>query len=156
PREPRPGASVNRTLLVFLMRRSRTGIALSCLGLMAFQCALTAFFTKARPDQSMSQMMQLVPEFVRNLLGDKRLSMFSEGGFLAVGFAHPLALLLVGGLALPTATRLAAEVETRTIDLLLSHPIPRTSLILTQLLLGALVAVLAGVSAFAGHRLGAF
>jgi ABC-type transport system involved in multi-copper enzyme maturation permease subunit len=142
------------TLLAFLMRRGRTGIALSCLGLLAFQCALTAFFTRTRPDQSMSQMMQMVPEFVRNFLGDKSLEMFSERGFLAVGFAHPLTLLLTGGLALANATRLAAEVEARTIDLLLSQPLTRTTLMGTFMVQGLIIALLTSASAFAGHRLG--
>jgi ABC-2 type transport system permease protein len=145
---------VNRALLAFLMRRGATSISLCCLGLMALQCAMTAFFTRTRPDKSMAEMMQLVPEFVRNLLGDQRVSMFSETGFLAVGFAHPLCMLLGGGLALAMATRLAAEVESRTIDLLLSQPMTRSSLVLTHLFQGVLVALLASLSALAGHRLG--
>jgi ABC-2 type transport system permease protein len=143
---------LNRFLLSFFWRRGRTGILLVALGLFLFECVLCGLFAKTSPIRT--QMLELIPAPMRAFLGSDYLSIATQAGFLAMGFAHPLALLLLGTLAILTSTRLAGDIESRTLDLILSQPVGRANLVLTHLMLGILVALLAGVAGFFGHRLG--
>ncbi|MFO0985454.1 MAG: hypothetical protein U1E76_27605 [Planctomycetota bacterium] len=145
---------MSRILLAFLARRSRTGTLMAVLGLLLFECALAGFYARTRPDQNLAPMLEMIPPAIRALLGSEELSLATESGFLAMGFAHPLALLLMGAIAILNASRLAGDIEARTIDLYLTQPISRSGLLATHIALGAAAATLAAAAAFAGHRLG--
>ncbi|MBI3097801.1 MAG: ABC transporter permease subunit [Planctomycetes bacterium] len=145
---------MDAALLRFLIHRSRLGVLLAALGLCAFEFIMVGFYSKARPDEHMGPLLELLPEPIRAALGNDQVSIATPSGFLAMGFTHPVALMLLGTLALLTATRLAADIESRTIDLLLSQPLGRGRLLASHVAIGVLAALLAAAAAFAGHRLG--
>jgi ABC-type transport system involved in multi-copper enzyme maturation permease subunit len=73
-------------------------------------------------------------------------------GYIAIGFRHPLFLVVLSAIAIATASgALAREIERRTILLLLARPLPRYQLVLSKglesglSLLALVVAMLVGV-----------
>lgn len=103
-----------------------------------------------------------LPEPMRMLINEELLSRFSVEGAAAFGFNHPfvLALLAINAIVIPTR-QISGEIESGTLELLLSYPIRRSTLLLllwtsaSALLivtvLAALVGSLAAVAVF--HRL---
>lgn len=141
-------------LLKFFIRRGLLGSLLAALGLFGFEFIMVGFFSKARPDEHMGPLLEALPEPVRAALGNDQVSIVSPSGFLAMGFTHPVALALLATLALLNATRLSADIESRTIDLLLSQPVGRGRLLGSHIVVGLFAALLATTVAFAGHRTG--
>ena len=75
--------------------------------------------------------------------------------FLAVGMLHPVVLILACAWAVGrTAGAVAGEIEKGTMELLLSQPLPRPTLILAHLFVDAVALPLVALSVFAGTQAG--
>jgi ABC-2 type transport system permease protein len=72
---------------------------------------------------------RMTPDFVQRWLGDSIATLASFRGMVAVGYFHPIIVLLVSMVAAYAASEPAGDAEAGYVDLLLSRPVPRRSLI---------------------------
>ncbi len=143
------------TYLAICLRRSRLVVAIGALALVAVGVIFTAFFSSLRPDRNFAHLLDLLPKSFRAFLGGQYVDIFSAHGFLAVGYKHPLTLLVIVGTAIAIASRTpAGDIGTRAMDLVLSHPVSRATVILSSLVVLWGGAALAVGGLFLGHRVG--
>jgi hypothetical protein len=97
-----------------------------------------------------SGLAALVPDFVRQVFGSSVITLMSFRGVACLGYVHVAILAFIVGFVIALATEPANEVETRFLDLLLSHPVARhwiltrTLLLLATCICAVLGAMLAG------------
>lgn len=101
-----------------------------------------------------AQLAELLPPFVRALLGPAMTAFLSFSGIVSLGYFEPAVLFAVVGLAIAVGTRLALEIESGFIDLVLARPVARTWMITRSIIVA--VGSLACVAFFmlAGTALG--
>ncbi|MEE8363183.1 MAG: ABC transporter permease subunit [Dehalococcoidia bacterium] len=148
---------MRRALLVVNLRRGLyTNLAWAG-ALVLYAAAIAAVFPSVAETVAWSDYIEALPEELRQMAGlaDTELALTAEGFFTFEGFLGTeymawwpvfmgvYAVIVGGGLV-------AKEAERGTLDILLSHPIRRSDLLLTKAVTQILVfAVLAGVSALA-------
>jgi hypothetical protein len=74
-------------------------------------------------------LVALIPPAVRELMGPAMLAMMSFGGIVCIGYFHPVVMAALLGMVVAVATEPAAEVETGFVDLTLSRPLARYTVI---------------------------
>lgn len=87
-----------------------------------------------------AQLAKLLPPFVQAMLGPSMTAFLSFGGIVSLGYFEPGVIFAVVGLAIAVGTRIAVEVETGFVDLILARPVPR-HLLVTRAMLVALLSV---------------
>jgi ABC-2 type transport system permease protein len=118
---------MNGAFLLFkhTLKRTRT-LLLSMGGLLAlFQIVMIMVARSLQQNGSFELLANMLPPFVRQLLGSSLVSFMSFAGIVCVGYFH---LTVIGGLvslAIVLATIPASEIETGFLDLLLARPIAR-------------------------------
>lgn len=143
------------TYLVICIRRSRAVTAIGTVALVAVGVIFTAFFASLRPDRNFAHLLDLLPKSFRAFLGGQYVDIFSAHGFLAVGYKHPLTLLVIAGTGIAIASRTpAGDIGTRAMDLVLSHPVARRTVVLASLVMLWGTAALAVAGLFLGHTIG--
>ena len=112
-------------LLMHSVRRARALVLVAAALLAAFQILL-AFAAKSLQElNTFSGLMALVPDFLRQTFGSSLLTLMSFRGVACLGFFHVAILAFLVGLMISLATEPASEIETRFLDLILSHPLAR-------------------------------
>ncbi len=112
-------------LLMHSARRVRTLVLAAAVLLAAFQILL-AFAAKSLQElNTFSGLTALVPDFLRQILGPSILTLMSFRGIACLGFFHVAIIAFLVGLMIALATEPASEIETRFLDLILSHPLAR-------------------------------
>ena len=77
------------------------------------------------------QMLEQLPEDMQSMLGEGVLSMLTVKGAAAFGLNHPLVLVILSLSAIMIPSRhIAGEIETGTLELVLSFPVTRIKLLL--------------------------
>lgn len=142
-----------RNILVHTLRRRRALVAFMSLGALAIE-TLIAWSFQAFGGAELQAMMQAMPEVFRRFL---KLSgaeaPFTVEGYLALGYFHPVFLVLTAALPITLAANsIAAEVRSGSILLVLGRPIPRWRYLLAHVL--ALVVL--GVPLLAAALLGSW
>jgi ABC-2 type transport system permease protein len=126
--------------------------------LFAIQVLLAAVFKQAGASLpgGMGQMIQLLPDAVREFVGSKELDLLTANGVLAVAYNHPLTKVALSVFAVGlTASAIAGELERGTLDLLLARPLRRHKLLLGSGLALLLAAFMLGGGMLLGTVVGA-
>ncbi len=86
------------------------------------------------------QMLEQLPENIKALLGENAFSMATVEGASTLGLNHPLVLVILslGAIMIPSQ-HIAGEIETGTLELILSFPVKRIKLLLNLYVSGAAI-----------------
>ena len=128
------------SLILQPLRTARWTLAALAAGLGALMLVATSTYEVFGGAQMLSQVMSRMPRAIRTFVGDE--NVLTTAGYFSTIFFHPLALTFKGGAAIALVTKLAQDVETHAVELLLSRPVTRVELALARYL-----AALAGVAA---------
>jgi ABC-2 type transport system permease protein len=113
------------TLLVFSLKRVRTLVIAMAVLLAVFQVFLIVVAGSIQRSDSFEQLGQLMPPFVRAILGPSFTSLMSFRGIVCVGYFHLSVMGSLIGLSIALGTMQASEIEIGFMDLILSRPIAR-------------------------------
>jgi ABC-2 type transport system permease protein len=136
------------------LRGHRPALALMGLALMALGVLIPSTFSTfgSNGEDLIQQMPRGIQAFLKT--GGDLLPLLGPEGYVAVGYRHPIYIVIPAAFAIAAASTLAREIEKGTVFLLLARPFPRYHLVLAKgagLLLGLIVLVGA---ALAGTALG--
>jgi hypothetical protein len=146
---------VNLSVFFFEIRLSRFTAAVLTLSLMALELLLVVVFSAADLDKNLNGLFEMLPSPVRALMGGSYVDLLSARGFLAFGFTHPLALVLLCAGAITPASRTAVEgAGTGLTDMILSQPVPRTWVLFSRAAAGELMGLFIVAGMWLGHRIG--
>jgi ABC-2 type transport system permease protein len=122
---------VSRVLFGHLWRSQRTKLVIVCVAMLAWSSFLPVIY------QSFGQQMQslvdsgIIPKQLTNFGGG---DVFSLAGAIAVGYIHPIAIILVSIFAIGFgATAVAGERQRGTLEVLLARPLSRRRVYMTTL-----------------------
>lgn len=124
-------------------RHHRAALAWLALGMAVFEFLIT----KLAPDvPRMQGLLDLLPAPVLQVFGGELRAILSASGFLAFGWIHPFALLMLGVWVVRVAAgSLAGEIGRGSMDLLAARPVPRAAIVAA-----AALAMLAGLAVLCG------
>ena len=128
-----------------ILRQQRWVLCSLALGV--FGIGLILVYAAAAFGPTMITMLESMPPLFRSFVG-AQLEDLSMTGMVGFGFQHPGTFAMGLSFMVLVATIPAAERESGMLDLLLAHPVPRTSYLLAilfVLVLGALLIPLAGL-----------
>jgi ABC-2 type transport system permease protein len=143
---------VNLVLFRHLWRSQRTKLLIVCVAILAWSAFLPVIY-----DAFGSQMRALVesgiiPEQLTNFGGG---DVFTLGGSIAVGYIHPIAIILVSIFAIGfAASAVAGERQRGTLEVLLARPLSRRTIYTTMLVATLLFVALVLIAASLGTILG--
>ena len=108
-------------------RHQRVALAWLALGMLVFEFLIT----KLAPDVSRMQgLLDLLPPPVLEVFGAELRATLSPSGFLAFGWMHPFALLMLGAWVVRVAAgSLAGEIGRGTMDLVAARPVARGAIV---------------------------
>ena len=130
------------TLVGYSLRRVRTFV-LSVASLLAlFQVFLIIIADSLHRNGSFEQLGELMPPFVRQLLGPSFIGFMSFGGIVSLGYFHLAVMGSLVGLSIALGTTPTSEIETGFIDLILSRPVGRHWIITRSILVMVISTVL--------------
>jgi ABC-2 type transport system permease protein len=143
---------VNRVLFGHLWRSQRTKLLVVCLAMTAWSTFLPVIY------KSFGQQMQalvdsgVIPKELTNFGGG---DVFSLAGAIAVGYIHPIAIILVSIFAIGFATSaVAGERQRGTLEVLLARPLSRRQVYVTMLAAALLFIGLVLIASVLGTLLG--
>jgi ABC-2 type transport system permease protein len=113
------------TLLVYSLKRVRTLVIAMAVLLAIFQVVLILVAGSIQRSDSFEQLGQLMPPFVRAMLGPSFTSLMSFRGIVCVGYFHLSVMGSLIGLSIALGTMQTSEIEIGFMDLVLSRPIAR-------------------------------
>ncbi|MCP4753351.1 MAG: ABC transporter permease subunit [Proteobacteria bacterium] len=116
----------------FIWRSHRSFLLFSMIFISLFQFLILKLVTTIDYSLMIPQMLEQLPENVKAMVGDDFLSMASVEGAAALGLNHPLVLVVLslGAIMIPSR-HIAGEVESGTLELVLSFPVKRVKLLLS-------------------------
>ena len=112
-------------LLLHSLQRVRTLVVVIGLLLALLQFILILVARSIENAGQFAQLATLLPPFVRALMGPAVTAFLSFGGIVSLGYFEPGVIFAVVGLSIAVGTRIALEVETGFIDLILARPVAR-------------------------------
>ena len=116
-------------LMVYSLKRMRTLVVAMAALLAVFQVFLIVVAGSMHQTNSFEQLGELMPAFVRQLLGPSFLGLMSFSGIVCLGYFHLAVMGSLVGLAIALGTMPTSEIEIGFIDLILSRPIGRHRII---------------------------
>jgi ABC-2 type transport system permease protein len=134
----------------FALRRERR-LLLSLIGLLFLLELLIVSAARAvDAGGGFAVLAGLVPDFVRRMMGFDVALLLSFRGVVSLGFFHPATTATLVAGAIVAARGAVAEIESRTVELIVARPVPRWSLVARSLALGATTAALLPAGLVAG------
>jgi len=123
----------------FIWKSHRSFLLFSMIIISLFQFLILKLVTTIDYSAIIMNLLTQLPEFVRAMFGEDFISMLTVEGAAAFGLNHPLVLVVlsIGAITIPSR-HIAGEVETGTLELVLSFPVRRIELLL-KLYLSAIV-----------------
>ncbi|MCI0486317.1 MAG: hypothetical protein L0229_06925 [Blastocatellia bacterium] len=112
-------------LLAHSLKRVRTLILVMGLLLAGFQVFLTLVARSLHNTDAFEQVAEIVPDFVRQLMGPSFIGLMSFGGIISIGYFHLAIMGSLVGLTIALATECASEIETGFMDLILARSLAR-------------------------------
>jgi len=144
---------VSTTLMAVIAWRRKTTLVVYTLAMAGFMYLIAAVYPSLR--QVGVDFMQALPESIRSLMGGRELALTSVPGFLAVGYNHPLVLVLFSAFVISSATQAAAgEIDRRTVDLILSRPVTRFQVLGSHVLFALLGLAILSTAVWSGTAIG--
>ena len=141
-------------LVVYSLKRARTLVAAMALLLAAFQVLLIVVAGSVQSSNSFEQLGELMPPFVRQLLGPSFLSMMSFSGIVCLGYFHLAVMGSLVGLSIALGTMHTSEIEIGFMDLMLSRPLARHWIITRSIIVMIICTLIALVMMMLGTWLG--
>ena len=135
-------------LLSLSLKRARTLLIATGLLLAAFEVLMVLIASSIHPTK-FDDIAELLPPFVRAILGPSMTSVMSFSGIVGLGYFELAVVIALLALIIALATVPASEIETGFADLILARPLPRHWIITrtvvlvlfaTVTMLGAMVA----------------
>ncbi|HYK89132.1 MAG TPA: hypothetical protein VE398_10200, partial [Acidobacteriota bacterium] len=122
-------------LLAHSFGRIRTLIVVMCSVLAGFQILLNLAASVAQESNAFGPLSNLLPDFMRQMLGPSVIALLSFSGIVCLGYFHIAVIGWLVGLVIALATEPAGEIELRFMDLVLAHPMARHWIITRTILL---------------------
>src|SRR5438477_3585983 len=136
---------MNRALFGHLWRSQRTKLLIVCIAMAAWNVFLPVIYQSFGVQMKGLVDSGIIPKQLTNFGGG---DVFSLPGAIALGYVHPISIILVSIFAIGFATSaVAGERQRGTLEVLLARPVSRTALYVT--LLGAVLLFLGLVLAAA-------
>lgn len=111
-------------LFALAVKRARTLLVATGLLLGAFQVLMVFIASSIKPE-AMDQIAELLPPFVRNILGPAVASVMSFAGIACIGYFDLVIVIALLALVTALGTLPASEIETGAADLILARALPR-------------------------------
>lgn len=146
---------MNRSLFAHTWRSQRTKLLIVCVAMAAWSIFLPVIYQSFGSQMKVLVDSGVIPKQMTNFGGG---DVFSLGGSIALGYVHPIAIILVSIFAIgfPTSA-VAGERQRGTLEVLLARPLSRrgvyATLLVAALLFIGLVLIAASVGTFAGSAL---
>lgn len=112
-------------LLVHSLKRYRTLLLVMGGVLAGFQILLCLAAVTLQESNSFGPLLALIPEPMRQAFGPALIVLMSFTGIVGIGYIHIAVIAALVGMVISIGTEPAAEIETRFIDLVMAHPLPR-------------------------------
>ncbi|HLG17440.1 MAG TPA: hypothetical protein VJH03_23555 [Blastocatellia bacterium] len=141
-------------LLAHSLKRVRTLVIAMGVVLAVFQVFLIVVARSIHRSGSFEQMGELMPAFVRELVGPSFTSLMSFGGIVSLGYFHLAVMGSLVGLSIALGTMPTSEIETGFMDLILSRPLARHWIITRSIIVMACSAAAVLVAMMMGTWLG--
>jgi len=125
-------------LLAHSLRRARTLVLVLGTLLAVFQVLMVLVANSIERSGSFEQISDLVPQFVREMLGPAFGSFMSFDGIVSLGYFHPVVMASLIASVITLATTVTAEMESGFMDLILARPLARHWLISRSIIVGVL------------------
>lgn len=132
------------TLVVYSLRRARTLVVAMAVLLAVFQVLLIVVAGSIQSSGSFEQLGELMPPFIRQMLGSSFISLLSFSGIVSLGYYHLAVMGSLVGLSIALGTMPTSEIEVGFMDLILSRPLAR-HWIITRSIITMLISMLAVV-----------
>ena len=121
---------MNATLFGHLWRSQRTKLLIVCVAMLAWSAFLPVIYKSFGSQMKVLVDSGIIPKQLTNFGGD----VFSLPGAVAVGYIHPIAIILVSIFAIGFASSsVAGERQRGTLEVLLARPISRRAVYVTLL-----------------------
>lgn len=139
--------TVLRLLLTLSLKRARNLLIAAGLLLAGFQVLLVFIAGSVERGDDFEQLAELLPPFVRALLGPSLASVMSFKGVVCLGYFDLIIVVGLLALTITLATLPASEIETGFADLILARSLPRhwiitRTIVLQLLVLGLMLALM--------------
>lgn len=122
---------MNRVLFGYLWRSQRTKLLIVCVAMAAWNAFLPIIYQSFGIQMKTLVDSGVIPKQLTNFGGG---DVFSLGGSIALGYVHPISIILVSIFAIGFATSaVAGERQRGTLEVLLARPISRRSVYVTLL-----------------------
>jgi ABC-2 type transport system permease protein len=146
---------MNRVLFGHLWRSQRTKLLIVCIAMAAWNAFLPVIYQSFGIQMKSLVDSGIIPKQLTNFGGG---DVFSLGGAIALGYVHPISIILVSIFAIGFSTSaVAGERQRGTLEVLLARPLSRTGLYVTLLaavlLFIALVLIAASIGTVVGSAL---
>ncbi len=112
-------------LIAHSASRYRTLVLIMSILLSGFQILLSLAAAAIQESKAFNQLLDLIPDFLRQMLGPSLIGLLSFQGIVCLGYFHIAVIGALMALTIALATEPAAEIESRFLDLVLSHPLQR-------------------------------
>ena len=146
--------SPTQILFSWYLKRDRVTLAVLASVLFLFELLVIWLGRYLEETESYSQLLSLVPGFVRQAVGFDIKLLLSFAGVVALGYFHPLVMAILMTATVTVARSPVLEVDTRCSELLLARPVSRRSLVAATLCTLVAVATLLPSAMLAGTLTG--
>lgn len=113
------------TLLLYSLKRVRSLVIAMAVLLGIFQVFLIVVAGSIQSSGSFEQLGELMPSFIRQVLGSSFVSLMSFRGVVSAGYFHLAVMGSLVGLSIALGTMPTSEIEVGFMDLILSRPLAR-------------------------------
>ena len=135
-----------------LWRSQRTKLLIVCVAMAAWNVFLPVIYQSFGSQMKALIDSGVIPKQFTNFGGG---DVFSLAGSIALGYVHPIAIILISIFAIGfTASAVAGERQRGTLEVLLARPLSRTTVYVTLLVAALLFIALVLISASAGTVIG--
>jgi len=101
--------------------------------LAAFEFLICALVATIDIGAALTELKKSAPPFMQSMLGEEYFGNLTSRGMVAFGWNHPIALALGAAIAIVLASRaIAGEIESGTMELVLSQPLPRIKYLMSH------------------------
>lgn len=130
------------TLVIQLLHRVRKLLLSAAVLLAGFQIGLILQANSIQASNSFSKMGDLIPAFLRDILGPSFAMFLTFKGIVCLGYFHPVVMGALVSVSITIATIPVMEIETGFIDLVLARPVARRWIVTRSILVALISTVL--------------
>jgi len=137
------------------LRSERIGSLLFAIGLFGFGYILVAMYPSFGKLQALKDYFEVMPVFLKALLGDEIIDFTTLKGFMTVEFFNTTWLYIMGVFScLQAGSLVAEETEKKTLEILFSTAVSRTGYIISKFAAFLTLLVFLSIASFVGIYLG--